>query len=232
MSTPVSIILIEDDRNLGRSLADGLTEAGFDVSWHQGIGGLRTEIEERKPNLVLLDLGLPDGDGIKLLRSLSTAPVRPAVIVITARDRLQDKLSALGDGADDYLVKPFDFLELVARIRVQIRHQNMAPPQPTDLVIGPLTLSLLTREVFRDGEPVQLSPREFELLACLAKAEGKIVSREQIAMDVWNTDRNYTGINNLIDVHISKLREKLDKGHKEKLIQTIRGAGFALRRGQ
>lgn len=229
MNTPVSIIVVEDDQSLGRSLMDGLTELGFHVTWHESIQGLRAEIEQRRPNLILLDLGLPDGDGIEFLESLSMASGRPAVIVITARDRIQDKVSALGCGADDYLVKPFNFLELVARIRVQVRHQEDGSAAPTDLEIGPLTIRLLNREVMRDGELIQLSPREFDLLACLAKAAGDVVSRDQIARVVWNTNLNYAGINNLIDVHMSKLREKIDRGRAEKMIQTIRGSGFALR---
>ena len=127
------------------------------------------------------------------------------------------------------MVKPFNFLELVARIRVQVRHQEEGSAAPTDLEIGPLTIRLLNREVMRDGELIQLSPREFDLLACLAKAAGDVVSRDQIARVVWNINLNYAGINNLIDVHMSKLREKIDRGRAEKMIQTIRGAGFALR---
>jgi two-component system, OmpR family, copper resistance phosphate regulon response regulator CusR len=225
----MDILVIEDDRHLASSLVRGLRESGYNA---QTVGTLREAREalEGKPyNLVLLDLGLPDGDGLDLVRECRGQPRGVPVVITTARGNLADRLRGLDAGADDYLIKPYAMGELLARIRVQLRHAAKADVQTYRL--GDLDLNVRTRTALRAGTTIELTPREFDLLAYLFDNAGQVVSRDMLARDVWRVRSRMTSLDNVIDVHVSRLREKIDKGHATKLLHTVRGVGFTLRDG-
>jgi DNA-binding response OmpR family regulator len=180
-------------------------------------------------DLILLDLGLPGRDGLQILTTLRTKGIKTPVLVLTARDTLQDRVAGLDSGADDYLVKPFAFAELLARIRALMRRGASDAPR---LTVGDLTMDLITRKVTRGGQTVELTVREFELLEYLMRYEGQVVSRETLARDVWKETARTTPLDNVIDVHIARLRRKVDVDRPLKLIHTVRGVGFMLREGE
>jgi DNA-binding response OmpR family regulator len=181
-------------------------------------------------DLILLDLGLPGRDGLQILTALRSKGVKTPVLVLTARDALQDRVAGLDSGADDYLVKPFAFAELLARIRALMRRGRGA--ESPRLAVGDLMMDLITRKVTRGGQPVELTVREFELLEYLMRYEGQVVSRETLARDVWQETARTTPLDNVIDVHIARLRRKVDLDRPARLIHTIRGVGFMLREGE
>ena len=156
--------------------------------------------------------------------------MKTPVLVLTARDTLQDRVAGLDSGADDYLVKPFAFAELLARIRALLRRGRQA--ESPRLEVGDLTMDLITRKVIRGSQPVELTVREFELLEYLMRYEGQVVSRETLARDVWKETARTTPLDNVIDVHIARLRRKVDLDRPVKLIHTVRGVGFMLREGE
>jgi len=179
---------------------------------------------------VLLDLTLPGRDGLEILAAMRERGVKTPVLVLTARDTLQDRVVGLDAGADDYLIKPFAFAELLARIRALVRRGRVA--EPPRLVVGDLEMHLVTREVTRGGRAVELTVREFELLAYLIRHQGQVVSREGLARDVWKETARTTPLDNVIDVHVARLRRKVDADPGLKLIHTVRGVGFMLREGE
>jgi DNA-binding response OmpR family regulator len=181
-------------------------------------------------DLILLDLGLPGRDGLHILTTLRGKGIKTPVLVLTARDTLQDRVAGLDSGADDYLVKPFAFAELLARIRALMRRGRAA--ESPRLAVGDLSMDLITRKVTRGGQPVELTVREFELLEYLMRYEGQVVSRETLARDVWKETARTTPLDNVIDVHIARLRRKVDLDPSMKLIHTVRGVGFLLREGE
>jgi len=181
-------------------------------------------------DLILLDLGLPGRDGLHILTTLRGKGIKTPVLVLTARDTLQDRVAGLDSGADDYLVKPFAFAELLARIRALMRRGRAA--ESPRLAVGDLSMDLITRKVTRGGQPVELTVREFELLEYLMRYEGQVVSRETLARDVWKETARTTPLDNVIDVHIARLRRKVDLDRSMKLIHTVRGVGFLLREGE
>jgi DNA-binding response OmpR family regulator len=220
------LLIVEDDEPLSAALGKGLKEAGFEVARVGSVAAARRALAAGRPDLVVLDLGLPDESGIGLLRELAAAKPPLPVIVSTARGEVADRVEGLEGGADDYLVKPYAFAELLARIRVQLRHA--ARPTGTARRMADLELDLRGRTVTRGGRRLDLTPREFDLLAYLVEAEGKVVTRDMLARDVWHVRSRMTSMDNVIDVHISRLREQLDKGAPTRLLHTIRGAGFRL----
>jgi len=179
---------------------------------------------------VLLDLTLPGRDGLEILRALRQRRMETPVLVLTARDLLEDRVTGLDAGADDYLVKPFAFAELLARIRALVRRGRVA--DAPRLTVGDLEMDLVTRKVLRGGRPVDLTVREFELLEFLMRYQSQVVSRETLARDVWKETARTTPLDNVIDVHIARLRRKVDLEHGVKLIHTVRGVGFMLREGE
>jgi two-component system, OmpR family, copper resistance phosphate regulon response regulator CusR len=179
---------------------------------------------------VLLDLTLPGRDGLEILKAVRERGIKTPVLVLTARDTLQDRVVGLDAGADDYLVKPFAFTELLARLRALVRRGRAA--EPPRLAIGDLDMHLITREVTRGGNRVELTVREFELLEYLLRHQGQVVSRETLARDVWKETARTTPLDNVIDVHIARLRRKVDADQAAKLIHTVRGVGFVLREGE
>ena len=224
------LLVVEDDPRVADSLARGLREAGFAVAAAGSLAAADAELAKGAPALVVLDLNLPDGDGRSWLRRARNAGYRMPVVILTARDTLPDRVGGLEDGADDYLTKPFAFAELLARVRVRLR---TAVRQAADenLRIGDLEIDRLNRIARRGGRPVELTAREFDVLALLAQWRGQPVSRDLLAREIWKVNRRLTPLDNVIDVHLSRLREKIDRDQPVKMIRTVRGVGFALGEG-
>ncbi len=216
----VRILVVEDDRSIAEPLVAGLSRHGFDpVLVTDGRSALDAAGDV---DLVLLDLGLPDLDGAEVCRRLRERRAVP-VIVVSARSEEVDRVLLLESGADDYVVKPFGLRELVARIRAVARRSSGAEPAPQRLEAGSLVIDLRTHEVQVDGEPVPLTPKEFDLLAHLASDPGAALTRRSILEEVW--DANWYGSTKTLDVHVASLRRKL--GHPE-WIEAVRGVGFKL----
>ncbi len=220
------ILVIEDEQKVAHALKEGLQHEGYQVdlafSGEEGFYLLST----RQYDLLLLDLMLPGRDGIEILKSLRKQGMTFPVLVLTARDTVEDRVKGLDSGADDYLVKPFAFAELLARIRVLLRRGRSE--QNLRLLLADLEMDLVTRKVKRADAEIALTAREFDLLELLLRHQGQIVSREMIAKQVWQEVDRVTPIDNLIDVHIARLRRKIDDPFAKKLIHTVRGVGFVL----
>ena len=224
---PGELLVVEDDPRVAESLARGLREAGFAVAVANRLAAADEHLAKGTPVLVVLDLNLPDGDGRAWLRRVRHEGHRMPVVILTARDTLPERVAGLEEGADDYLTKPFAFAELLARIRARLRTAAQQPGE--DVVrIGDLEIDRLHRQVRRAGRSVELTAREFNVLALLAQWRGQPVSRDQLAQEVWKVNRRLTPLDNVIDVHLSHLREKIDGGTDAKMIRTIRGVGFLL----
>lgn len=227
MLARLRILVIEDDAKTANALLTGLRREGYDpVVAHNGTEGLAL-IGTEPFRLIVLDWMLPGHDGIDILERTRARGMRTPVLLLTARDAIEDRVLGLDRGADDYLVKPFAFAELLARIRMLLRRGANVEPlrkQASDLV-----LDLESRQVVRGGEPIALSPREFDLLAYLLRNQGQTVTRKMLAHDVWREPHRATPLDNVIDVHVAHLRRKIDEGNRVKLIHTVRGVGFVLR---
>ena len=221
------LLVVEDDERIRTSVVRALRERGHVVrTAATAMEGLRTAVEDR-PDLVVLDLGLPDMDGgelLRMLRAVSTVPV----VVATARDDDDAVVAALDAGADDYVLKPFRADHLEARIRAVLRRaRGDADTAPTVVTVGPLTIDLPGRRVTLAGRPVELTPKEFDLLAYLAARPGTVVSKRELLAEVWQLP--YGGSDKTVDVHLSWLRRKLgESGGAPRLLQTVRGVGVRL----
>jgi len=225
------ILVVEDEQKVANALREGLEGERYDVEVERTGEDAFFRMTTEAFDLILLDLGLPGRDGLQILTTLRSKGIKTPVLVLTARDTLQDRVAGLDSGADDYLVKPFAFAELLARIRALLR-RGRAADSPR-LAVSDLTMDLITRKVIRAGQPVELTVREFELLEYLMRYEGQVVSRETLARDVWKETARTTPLDNVIDVHIARLRRKIDlEGTAVKLIHTVRGVGFMLREGE
>jgi two-component system copper resistance phosphate regulon response regulator CusR len=223
--SPTRILVIEDEKKTAAFLAKGLREAGFSVDVAiDGEAGLK-EARAGKFELLIVDVMLPQKDGWDVVAELRRDEVRTPVLFLTARDSVSDRVKGLELGADDYLVKPFAFPELLARIRSVLRR---APQQqPEQLRIDDLELDVERHRATRSGVPLNLTPKEFLLLAHLVRATGAVVSRAEIAEHVW--DVGFTTDTNVVDVVVRRLRAKVDDPFKTKLIYTIRGVGYVLK---
>jgi len=224
------VLVVEDELKVGNALREGLEGERYDVVVERTGEDAFFRMTTETFDLILLDLGLPGRDGLQILTALRRKGVKTPVLVLTARDALQDRVAGLDSGADDYLVKPFAFAELLARIRALMRRGRGA--ESPRLAVGDLMMDLITRKVTRGGQPVELTVREFELLEYLMRYEGQVVSRETLARDVWKETARTTPLDNVIDVHIARLRRKVDLDRPARLIHTIRGVGFMLREGE
>jgi DNA-binding response OmpR family regulator len=229
--TSSKILIIEDDKKMSAALVSGIEAEGYNVA----AAGSAEEgfflVHSLRPNLVLLDLTLPQRNGLEILRQIRKEDLDVRVLILTSHDTVEDRVEGLRTGADDYLGKPFSFPELMARINALLRRFSSSP-QSVTVTIGDLTLDTKTRTSLRGGQPLELTPREFDLLLYLAKNRGKTVSREMLARDVWRETSRYTPIDNVIDVQIARLRRKIDDPFAVKLLQTVRGLGFSLREPQ
>ena len=220
------LLVIEDDRTIASFLVKGLQEAGFAVDHAEdGRGGLalaRTEPYDA----AVVDLMLPGLDGLSLIEELRREKVRTPVLILSARRSVDDRVRGLQAGGDDYLVKPFAFSELLARVQALIR-RSTGETQPTRLVVADLALDLITRRVDRAGTAIELRPREFTLLEYLMRNAGRVVSKTMIMEHVWNY--SFDPRTNVVDVLVFRLREKIDRGFETKRIHTVRGIGYVLK---
>lgn len=223
----MKILIIEDDAKTAQALRQGLRTEGYDAviarTGHEGFAQLNGDAFD----LVILDWMLPGPDGLEILKFMRARSVKPPVLLLTARDAVEDRVAGLDSGADDYLVKPFAFAELLARLRVLLRRnaqEELARKQVADLIVD-----VETRRVSRGGSEIALTPREFDLLLFLLRYEGQVVTRQMLAREVWREPNRAVPLDNVIDVHLAHLRKKIDEGGRSKLIQTVRGVGFCLR---
>ena len=224
------VLVVEDEQKVANALREGLEGERFEVIVERTGEGAFFRVNTESFDVILLDLTLPGRDGLEILQALRQRGLKTPVLVLTARDSLQDRVTGLDAGADDYLVKPFAFAELLARIRALVRRGRVA--ETPRLSVGDLEMDLVTRKVIRNSQPVELTVREFELLEYLLRYHGQVVSRETLARDVWKETARTTPLDNVIDVHIARLRRKVDLDQAVKLIHTVRGVGFMLREGE
>lgn len=219
------LLVIEDDQVIGTSLKQGFTEVGHHCTWiKDGLKGLQ-EASSQQFDVIVLDLNLPGISGLEILRQLRLKGVRTPIIVLTALGTVEERVNGLKNGADDYMVKPFAFAELLARLDAICRRSS-TKPSPV-LESEALALDLATRRVVAHGQEVDLTPTEFSLLEFLMRHAGQVVTRRMLCEHLWDSD--WEGATNVIEVHINRLRGKLDKGQEKSVIQTIRGRGYSLR---
>jgi two-component system copper resistance phosphate regulon response regulator CusR len=223
----VRILVVEDEKKVAKALEEGLEAEHYEVAIaHTGEDGFYL-ISTQAFDLVLLDLMLPGRSGIEILRAMRTRGLKTPVLILTARDAIEDRVQGLDCGADDYLVKPFAFAELLARIRALLRRGKAEPV--LRLTCDELEIDMVTRAVTRSGQPLDLTAREFDLLEYLLRNQGRVVSREMLAHEIWKETARHTPLDNVIDVHIARLRRKVDDPFSKKLLHTVRGVGFVLR---
>lgn len=221
----MKILLVEDEPKTGEYLRQGLSEAGFVVDWTQdGAEGLQLALQSFY-DLVILDVMLPSLDGWQVLQSLRSRGLQMPVLFLTARDDVTDRIKGLELGADDYLIKPFSFAELLARVRTILR-RGRGSAEATTLHVADLELDLLRRRVHRSGRRIDLTAKDFGLLELLMRRQGEVLPRSLIASQVW--DMNFDSDSNVIEVAVRRLRVKIDEGHDMKLIHTVRGMGYVL----
>lgn len=223
----VRILVIEDEQKLAKALRQGLEAEQYNVcvayTGEEGFYQLHTELFD----LVILDVMLPGRSGLEILKTLRERGIHTPVLILTARDTTEDRVRGLDTGADDYLVKPFAFAELLARVRALLRRG--APEVTTKLKAWDLEMDIVGHVVTRSGQALDLTVREFEILEYLLRNQGRVVSREMLSRDVWKEIARHTPLDNVIDVHMARLRRKVDSHFEKKLVQTVRGVGFTLR---
>lgn len=222
------LLVVEDEPELNRLLKKRLEEAHYSVDACLTGTDALDYLAGAEYDALVLDVMLPGISGLEVLRRMRGARDATPVLLLTARDGIEDRVTGLDAGADDYLVKPFAFDELLARLRVLLRKPQ--GDKTTVLRVGELELHLDTRQVFRQGQEVRLSSKEFSLLRYMMQNAGIVLSREKLEQHVW--DYGYSGGSNVIDVYIRYLRKKLDQGHPVKYIHTVRGAGYVLKEGE
>lgn len=221
----MNVLVVEDDDVLGNALRRGLCEAGHDCRWFRsGREGLEQALTQQ-PDVIVLDLMIPDLPGLEVLRDLRRHGMQTPVLILTALGTVDERVSGLESGADDYLVKPFSFPELLARLAAITRrtlHRNSQ-----QLTVGPLSLDLATRRVTRENRAIELTPTEFSLLEFLMRHAGQVVTRKMLCEHLWEAD--WEGATNVIEVHVSRLRAKIDRGFDSPLVHTVRARGYVVR---
>jgi two-component system, OmpR family, copper resistance phosphate regulon response regulator CusR len=224
---PMRVLVTEDDPKVAGAIRTGLLGEGFEVVVSRTGEDCYFRATTEPYDVLVLDLGLPGRGGLEVLGALRARGLTVPVLVVTARDSVDDRVTGLEAGADDYLVKPFAFAELLARIRALLRRGR--PEEALRVHVADLELDPVGRSVRRGGQAIDLTAREFELLEYLVRHQGQIVSREMLGRDVWQEPARGTPLDNVIDVHITRLRRKVDQGFEPKLIHTVRGVGFLVR---
>ena len=220
------ILVVEDEQRIAQFLKKGLSEKGYTVETAGDADAALERVSSSPFDLLILDLLLPGSrDGLELCREIRARGLRPKILMLTARDTVENKIEGLDAGADDYLVKPFSFRELLARMRALLRRTEVAEPGP--IASGDFSYDPDSREVVHGGETVRLTAREGALFELLLRRRGKVVSRSEIQARIWEDTFDLS--TNIIDVYINALRKKLDSGGREKLIQTVRGVGYRIR---
>jgi two-component system, OmpR family, copper resistance phosphate regulon response regulator CusR len=224
------ILVIEDEPKLGRALQEGLQSEQYGVALAStGEEGFYL-VETESFDLIILDVMLPGRSGFEILATMRQHGFKMPVLMLTARDAIEDRVRGLDSGADDYLVKPFAFSELLARIRALCRRGG--PEVNPRLQVGDLVVDVVGRSVTRGGQQLELTAREFELLEYLVRHRGHVVSREMLTRDVWKEAGRHSPLDNVIDVHLARLRRKVDDQFDQKLVHTVRGVGFIMREEQ
>jgi DNA-binding response OmpR family regulator len=221
------ILVVEDEVKLAESLKTGLEKEGFavDVLNDGESAQRRIEMNYKDYDLIVLDLMLPKRDGFEVCKNVRSIDIITPILILTARDAVDDKVHALDSGADDYLVKPFSFKELLARIRALLRRPEQTLPE--ELEIKDLTLNSTTRMVLRKGKEIPLTLKEFGLLEYLMRHPNQVMTREQILDHLW--DFAFDSFSNVVDVHMKNLRKKIDGDNHDKLLETIRGVGYRIK---
>jgi two-component system copper resistance phosphate regulon response regulator CusR len=223
----VRILVVEDEHKLGKALQEGLQSEQYGVALaHTGEEGFYL-VQTESSDLVILDVMLPGRSGLEILKAMRQHGLRTPVLMLTARDTIEDRVRGLDTGADDYLLKPFAFPELLARIRALSRRG--IPEGSPAMRIADLEVDVIGRTVTRGGQMLDLTAREFELLEYLVRHQGHVVSREMLTRDVWKEAGRHTPLDNVIDVHVARLRRKVDDQFNPKLVHTVRGVGFVVR---
>ncbi len=217
------ILVVEDEKRIADFLCRGLEGGGYAVDAAQTGGAALERLFSADYDLVILDLMLPDMDGLEVLHKLRNRKVGPPVLILSARGALDDRVRGLEQGADDYLVKPFAFVELLARVRALLRRGQ---PTPERLQVADLMLDCIRRKVTRGADSIELAPKEFGILEYMMRNPGRPLSRTMIVEHVWDMD--YDGLTNIVDVYIRHLRSKIDDRYPQKLIQTVRGIGYMI----
>ncbi len=227
MST--KILLVEDEPALGIRIEQVLNDEGFTVHWCKNLHDARAQVNAAPPAITLLDLNLPDGDGLELLPLLRRAAPNSRNIVLTARTSPQERIEGLNLGADDYISKPFVLAELLARIRAQMRRHDEV--EDREVVIGPLSVQVQAKTARLNGQLMAMAPRELEMLILLARNSPAPVSRDTLALALWETSNRTFVTDNVMDVHVARLRRKLELPGLPRLLHTVRGVGFVLSLG-
>jgi two-component system response regulator PrrA len=218
------VLVVDDDEDIRVSLHRGLRLSGFVVRTAEDGDAALAAVADRVPDCIVLDVGLPKRDGVAVVETLRRRGVTAPVLMLSARTTVDDRVTGLAAGADDYLIKPFALAELVARLRALLR--RVPAPSATWLAVGPLTVDPERRRAEVDGTPVELTRREFDLLETLARNAGIVLSRERLLEVVWGYD--FAVDTNVVDVFVSQLRRKLEAGGAPRLVHTVRGIGFTL----
>lgn len=220
------ILVVEDDKKVASLIVKGLKQEGFAVDHvDNGEDGLHLALTEPY-DAFIIDIMLPKLDGLSLIEKMRHKKINTPVIILSAKRSVDDRVKGLQTGSDDYLVKPFAFSELLARVQAHLRRAS-ASVSPTRLVVGDVQMDLLTREVFRGDQKIDLQPREFALLEYLMRNAGKVVSKTMIMEHVW--DYNFDPQTNVVDVLVCRLRNKIDRDFEKKMIHTIRGVGYVFK---
>jgi DNA-binding response OmpR family regulator len=220
----MKILIVEDENSMGSFLARELEAISYATTWVQSCDAATNALVNSPPDAIVLDIGLPDGDGLSLLRQWRASGFNEPVIILSARDAVQDRVDGLNIGADDYLAKPFSFDELVARLRSLFRRQ--VGPKSTVYEHRGLKFDLLMRRVQLGNKIIELTTREYALLELMMQHQGRIVTRSMIAEKIWDSQDDLT--ENLIDVYMRRIRQKLDLDPRKPLFKTIRGIGYQL----
>lgn len=224
---PVRVLVVEDDKKIASFVTSGLKQSGFAVD-HSPDGEEAYALASATPyDAAVVDIMLPKMDGLALVQALRREKVQMPVIFLSAKGSVEDRIRGLQSGGDDYLVKPFSFAELLARLQAIMRRASQTGADPTRLAVADVSLDLLTREVTRGGQKIDLQPREFALLEYLMRNSGKVVTKAMILEHIF--DYSFDPQTNVVDVLIHRLRSKIDKEFPKKLIQTYRGIGYALK---
>jgi DNA-binding response OmpR family regulator len=217
------ILVVEDEKHIADFVGRGLEGSGYSVDIAENGQAALSKLQSATYDLVILDLMLPDMDGLSILEKMRSRNASSPVLILSARGTLEDRVKGLEMGSDDYLVKPFAFTELLARVRALIRRGQSMPER---LQVGDLVLDCIRRKVTRGGEPIDLAPKEFDILEHMMRNKGRTLSRTSIVEHVW--ERDYDGLTNIVDVYIRHLRSKVDEPFPQKLIQTVRGIGYMI----
>ena len=220
----INVLLVEDDPSLANAILEGLSDQNIQCEIVSKVSSAIQLVRDRRPDAVVLDLMLSGENGLDVLKAIRARRDPTAVLILTALGSLENRVAGLNEGADDYLVKPFEMLELIARITAITRRNNRI--EGSTLTYGPLLLDLTTRRVFREDKELKLSPTETSLIELFIRHENQVLTRKMLCHQLWET--NWEGETNVIEVHINRLRSKLERGFERPLIHTIRGRGYML----